>query len=297
MADSSSNEPSTNPSSSPAQREAVQRARRLALELAHATLVPQVSFDEFVRRVARYQRTCLGRVQHDGAVERTTDPELRRQLPDNSWKFESVKFSYLGFEPVAAHMQAGRPVCLLGWHHGANEHCVYALIRIIQSLTVFTLRTGQFGRVFSNSTSRLGARTVASMRSALNAGKPLFYYVDGIPLGNTASIPMLGYPSNITTTPVEYFCSVEDLQLIPVSSVYHGPGEVRTIFHEPLARPAGDGDSANEIIAATLGILTDELRRRAPFQVIPRFLAHREERALQIQAGSSVSPNLLPRAD
>ena len=96
------------------------------------------------------------------------------------------------------------------------------------------------------------------------------------------STTILGYPSRVSIAPIQLFLGTDHLDLVPVSSFYRSADEVCIVFHAPVQTlpPSSSGlplpQEARQTVDRVLTCLTDELRLRAPYQVVPRYLPHRE---------------------
>ena len=124
-------------------------------------------------------------------------------------------------------------------------------------------------------------------------GQPIFYYVDGPPLGQTFEAQMLGHECNFSLLPLRMLCQFEDLNLIPVTSRYHSPSEVYVRFLDPIVIPAqwAAGGAERLVLEQTIDRLTAHLRELAPEQVLARMMPYRERLAQEMDAARTERRN------
>lgn len=205
-------------------------------------------------------------------------------LGDNSADYETVTYNYSGLDEVRALVASKRPVALVGWHHGARQHSDYGIARVLPETAIFTRRTFQYGKVFSFPMLKAPALGLARMNGFLRDGRPVFHYLDGVPLGRTVQLQMLGVTANLATAPLSIIRSVEGVRIIPVTNYYRGGNIVDYIFHHdwPGFERAGEMSEV-DLLAALLEFLEQDLRRRGPEQVLVEFLLHRERLAREMK--------------
>jgi lauroyl/myristoyl acyltransferase len=209
-------------------------------------------------------------------------------IPDNSPDYESVEYIYEGLDGVKSLLADGKPVAFVMWHHGARQHADYAVVRVLPQTVIFTRKTFQYGKVFSYPMIKGQALSLFRMERLLRDGRPILYYLDGVPIGDTVQLPILGVPSNLSTAPIHNICSVEGVRIIPVTNYYRDGNRVEVIFHPPL--PAVEqlsGMTAREVLAVLLRFFEQDQRVRAPEQVMWWFIAYRMQQAEQIKAERS----------
>lgn len=245
---------------------------------AWPVLAPDLTLDQFRRRIYHFRKACTGRIGPIHFDDGEPDPE---DVAANSRSYEAVTYHYRGLERIRQLIDDRQPVCLLGWHHGAREHFAYSLLRVLPELSFFTLRKLQFGPYLTEPVRDLGPFTVPKMRSTLEQRKPIFYYIDGPPLGATIEAPMLGHASNFSATPLRMFCQFEGAQLVPVASRYHTPTDVYVRFLDPVRQTEGN---EHELLRTVLGQLTAHLREYAPEQLLSRMMPYREKLAREMRA-------------
>lgn len=214
--------------------------------------------------------------------------EEATSLPDNSSDYESVEYAYSGLENVRAMLDKGEPVAFVTWHHGARQHADYALLRVLPETVVFTRKTFQYGKIFSYPMLKGLALSLFKMKRLLEEGRPILYYLDGAPLGDTIQISTFGTPSKFSTSPINSICSVKDVKIIPVTNYYRMGNKVKVIFHPPLQsqQPLNEVDE-KDVLTTLVRYLEADQRKRAPEQVMWWFLPHREQQAQQMKTGPS----------
>ena len=203
-------------------------------------------------------------------------------MPDNSSDYESIEYSYSGLENVCAMLDKDEAIAFVTWHHGARQHADYAIVRVLPETVVFTRKTFQYGKIFSYPMLKGGALSLLKMERLLEEKRPILYYLDGAPQGNTIQHPMFGIPSNFSTSPIKSICSVKDVKIIPVTNYYQKGSKVEVIFHPPLQsqQPLNEANEKN-VIATLVRCFEADLRQRAPEQVMWWFLPYREQLARQ----------------
>lgn len=250
--------------------------RRAAIEAVRSQMAPALNFSEYARAIGAFHDFYVDQPPRKVFAERPEDGAAQDAIASNADAFERYGYRYEGIEETEALCAARTPLCFLTWHHGARSHLMYGLARRIPALKAFTRRCVQFGSLFTYSTASLGPLTLIKMRAVLNSGEPMAYYIDGAPLGETLTTPMLGYPSRISTAPFKLFARTPNLQLVPVSSLVSAQNEISLVFHKPIAASECATRGTRVVIDRALACLTDFLRTRAPAQVLPRYLPYRE---------------------
>jgi hypothetical protein len=216
---------------------------------------------------------------------RVIGPDEAAELPDNSARYETFTYSYEGLDDVKALIADGKPLAFVTWHHGACWHLPYAIARVLPRTAIFTRLTFQFGKVFSYSMLGAGVLGLLKMARFLEEGRPIIYHLDGVPLGHTVRLRVLGSSSRLSTGPIQVMRSIPGMRLVPVTAYYAGGTRVETIFHRP--RPASDHlplMSDREVLVSLLTLLERDQRERAPEQVMWRFALHRERVAQRTEA-------------
>lgn len=207
-------------------------------------------------------------------------PAEAAKIPDNSILFENMDYQYVGLHQTKNMLDKGLPLAFITWHHGARRHADYALSRVLPQTAIFTRKTFQYGRVFSYPMHKSQALSLVRMQRFLADGRPILYYLDGIPLGNCAELKILGVLSKVSTAPINIIRQVKNVHIVPVTNYYQPGNKVLTIFHPPLDDPVlqpskTDGD----VLAELLKYLEDDLRKRAPVQVLWGQLVNRAKQA------------------
>ena len=130
------------------------------------------------------------------------------------------------------------------------------------------------------------ALSLLKMERLLEEKRPILYYLDGAPLGDTIRLPMFGIPSNFSTSPIKSICSIKDVKIIPVTNYYRKDNKVKVIFHPPLQsqQPLNEVSEKN-ILDTLVKYLEADQRKRAPEQVMWWFIPLREQRAHEIKSG------------
>ena len=116
----------------------------------------------------------------------------------------------------------------------------------------------------------------------LKGRRPIFYYLDGAPVGECVQLPIMGINCNFSTAPIKMFRSVAGLRIVPVTNFYIGETGVAVNFHPALGvdeKLAEMDDRA--ILAAMLAQFEQVQRKHAPCQVLINYLPHRERLARQ----------------
>lgn len=206
-------------------------------------------------------------------------------LPDNSADYESMEYAYEGLENVRAMLDKGEAVAFVTWHHGARQHADYAIVRVLPETVVFTRKTFQYGKIFSYPMLKGQALSLLKMERLLEEHRPILYYLDGAPLGDTIQLPTFGILSNFSTSPINSICSVKDVKIIPVTNYYRKGNKVKVIFHPPLQSQQPLNEVGEKDVLATLvRYLEDDQRKRAPEQIMWWFIPEREQRALKMKS-------------
>jgi hypothetical protein len=257
-----------------------------AFEAAWRTLAPSGMSREHYHAACEAYRTSY--IVHQRGVDhgaRAIAADEAARLPDNPADYEAFEYVYHGLDAVRAILARSDPLAFVTWHHGAQHHTDYAVARIVPTTAIFTLRTFQHGRFFTY--PMLGSRTLTlvKMDRFLRGGRPILYYVDGVPLGETAVLPVLGLSCRLCTGPVRVLQAIPGLHLVPVSK-YLRPNKVIEVFFHPPVRPPGalGAMSATEVLAALVSRLECDQREHAPEQTMWWFASYREQLAREISA-------------
>jgi lauroyl/myristoyl acyltransferase len=250
-------------------------------------------FFRIVRTVARrtppwlYVYRCLIYQRKLRSVHRTihrncwTGPVDNARIPDNSADFAHLTFSYKGLDEVKTMLADGIPLVFITWHQGACGRN-YGIALALPETAIFTRETFQYGRVLSHSMLRAKGLSLVKIERFLREGRPVKYSIDGIPLGDTVRLPVLGVPSDLSTAPIRVMRSVEGLRLVPVTAYYRDGYAIDIIFHPPFPPPEQlPGMSDREVLEALISFLERDLMERGPEQVRWRFFGHREQLAKQ----------------
>ena len=193
----------------------------------------QVSQQNYMNANRAY-RKYFGLVSAKEFGARILSEDEAASLPDNSSDYESMEYAYSGLENVRAMLDKGEAVAFVTWHHGARQHADYAILRVLPETVIFTRKTFQYGKIFSYPMLKGQALSLLKMERLLEEGRPILYYLDGAPLGDTIQLPTFGIPSNFSTSPINSICSVKDVKIIPVTNYYRSGDTVEVIFHPPL---------------------------------------------------------------
>ena len=211
-------------------------------------------------------------------------------MPDNSAVYEQLVYSYDGLDEVKAMLADGKPVAFVTWHHGARQHAEYGIARVLPQTAFFSRDTLQFGKTFTCSMAAAGALSLVKMERFLRDGRPIHYYFDGAPLGVTVRLPVLGYPSNLSTAAIRTIRSVDGLRLIPVTAYYRGTTAAHITFHCSVPRFERFPDmSDREVLRSLVELLECDQREQAPEQVMWWFMADRQQRADDVAAQRAFS--------
>ena len=243
----------------------------------------------YFRRCAAY-RAYIDANPPTNHGARVIGPEEAAAIPDNSAVYEKLTYSYDGLDEVKAMLADGKPVAFVTWHHGARQHAEYGIARVLPQTAFFSRDTLQFGKMFTFSMVAAGALSVVKMAGSLRDGRPIHYYFDGAPLGETVRLPVLGYPSNLSTAAIRTIQSVEGVRLVPVTAYYRGTSEVHITFHcsspqfEQLPQM-----SDRQILRSMIELLERDLREHAPEQVMWWFMVDRQQRADNMAEARAVS--------
>ena len=244
-----------------------------ALRKIQPILAPDLSIKEYSHQILRYRLRFLDRVSPLSFAER---PPSEKEQRYSHQQYESVEYRYRGLDALNRCMESGKPVCLVGWHHGAREHFAYAVMKAVPKIGFFTLKKLQFGPFVTHSTEDAGPLAVLQMRAMLGEGHPVFHYLDGPPTGRTVETDMLGHRSQFSLAPLRMLCQYPDMQIVPVTSRYKTPDEVLMRFYDPASPPEAGPDQEIELVRRLLSTFTENLRRHAPEQALVRMLPYRE---------------------
>lgn len=254
-----------------------------------SVLAPNVPPQEYMDANVRY-RKYFDLVQPREFGARIIGADEIHTIPDNSQDYESVEYVYEGLDAVKSLLAEGKPVAFVMWHHGARQHADYAVARVLPQTVIFTRKTFQYGRVFSYPMIKGQALSLFKMERLLRDGRPILYYLDGVPLGDTVRLPILGIPSNLSTAPIHNICSVEEVRIIPVTNYYLDGKRVEVIFHQPLPSVQQlPHMSERDVLASLLEYFERDQRLRAPEQVMWWYIVYRAQQAEQINAERSTT--------
>lgn len=247
----------------------------------------QVSSQDYMNANQAY-RKYFGSVSAKEFGAKILNKEEIALLPDNSSDYESMEYAYSGLENVRAMLDKGEAVAFVTWHHGARQHADYAILRALPETVVFTRKTFQYGKIFSYPMLKGQALSLLKMERLLEEKRPILYYLDGAPLGETIQLPMFGIASNFSTSPINSICSVNGVKIIPVTNYYRKNNKVKVIFHPPLQsqQPLNEVGAKN-VLATLVRCLEADQRMRAPEQVMWWFIPQREQRAQQMKSDST----------
>jgi lauroyl/myristoyl acyltransferase len=253
-------------------------------------IAPGVPAERYRDAVDAHQRTSMARVRLTSHGSKIIGPEEAARLPDNSADYEPVTFAFDGLDEVKAMIADGKPVAFVTWHNGARHHADFGIARALPQTAIFTRTTYQYGKVFSIPMIEAQAFSLVQMDHFLREGRPIYYYLDGPPLGANVRLPILGVPSRVSTAPIRIIRSVAGVRIVPITNYYRDGNVVEYKFHPPL--PAPDrlpNMSEQEILALLLDYLEQDLRQQAPEQVMLYLLLHRELRARQDKQDRALS--------
>lgn len=210
---------------------------------------------------------------------RLAGPVETADIRDNTGDFAFLSFAYRGLEEVKALIAGGAPVVFIAWHQGASGRN-YAICRALPETAIFTRETFQYGTTFSCSMLRAKGLSLVKIERFLRQGRPIKYSIDGIPLGDTVRVPVLGVPSDLPAAPIRVMRSVRGVRFVPVTAYFRRGYTVEIIFHPPHPSP-GDlpAMSDREVLEAWISFLERDLVKEAPEQVRWTFLSHRERLA------------------
>jgi hypothetical protein len=240
------------------------------------TLAPALPARDYYNDIKSYQDTYRNLVTPTAHGTRFIDADKATDFPDNSAQYERVVYRYNGLEAVNALLAAKLPVAFLTWHHGAIQHLDYGVVRVLPTTAVFTRRTFQYGRVFSVPMLGAGGFALLRMDRYLRGGRPILYYVDGAPLGQTVRLPMIGVPSDLSIAPIRIIKSVERLHLVPVTHSFRKGDIVEITFHPPSPPPDRLASMAEgDILAALIALFENDRRLQGPEQVLVQYLPFR----------------------
>ena len=251
-------------------------------------VAPGVPAQAYRDAIDAHEKTSLARVRLTSHGTRIIGPEEAARLPDNSADYEPVTFAYDGLDAVKAMIADGVNLAFVTWHHGARHHSDYGMASAVPQTAIFTRITFQYGKVFSFPMLTAQALALVQMNRFLREGRPIYYYLDGPPLGTTVRLPILGVPSNLSTTPIRIIKSVAGVRLVPVTNYYRDGNVVEYIFHPPLPAPDRLPQmSEPDILASLLTLLERDHLKRGPEQVMLNYLLQRE---LAVRDGGTEKP-------
>lgn len=196
--------------------------------------------------------------------------------PDNSADLEHLTYVYRGLDKVKVMIAEGNPVVFIAWHQGGGGRN-YGLMRVLPETAIFTRGTYQHGKVFSHSMLKAKGLSLVKIDRFLREGRPIKYTIDGIPLGQTVRLPILGIPARLSTAPIQIMKSVRGVRLVPVTCYFRESNVVELTFHSPHPPPEQlPGMSDREILEVLISYLERDLMERAPEQVRWRMLGEVE---------------------
>jgi len=248
-------------------------------------LAPEISSQAYLKASHEYRKLISGfnRPKHFG--NRIVTREEAREIQDNSAFYEDYTYIYEGLESVQEMVSAEKPVVFALWHHGAIHHNDYGISRVFPQLAIFTKFTFQYGKVFSFPTGKSQALNLVRMDRFLRESRPVLYYLDGIPLGETVTLPILGTPASISTAPIGVIRSVEGIKIVPVTTNYRIGKKVEIKFHPPSPTPEKIPEmSKKEILEALLDFFEKDKKSKAPGQVMWWYIVFREYQAKKMMA-------------
>ena len=256
-------------------------AERTFLQVWQAA-ASQIPVERFAEQLKAHQRRYGGRMGPPRALGmRALTEEQIAALPDNSEVFtKNRSFWHDNLDEVRALVDSGVPTVFLKWHHCALWHADYALTKAVPEIALFTRRVYQYGKVVSVPMDGGRMFALAKMAALLRDGRPIGYYVDGMPTGKTVQATIYGVPSRISSGPLELFKSIPDLRLVLVGSSYRGK-TVETRFQiDPLPCPQWREFDATRLATDLLEAFRVDLRTFAtPAHILYQFLRSRERRA------------------
>jgi hypothetical protein len=257
------------------------------------TLAPSIPARDYYSHVKSYQDTYRNLVTPTVHGTRFIDADKAADFADNSAQYERVVYRYDGLEAVNALLAAKLPVAFVTWHHGAIQHLDYGVVRVLPTTAVFTRRTFQYGRVFSVPMLGAGGFALLRLRRYLGDGRPILYYVDGAPIGQTVRLPMIGVPSDLAIAPVTIIKSVERVQLVPVTHSFRKGGIVEITFHPPTPPPEQlAAMTERDIFAALITLFENDRREQGPEQVLVQYLPFRARLGQNTGAGNPPRPKI-----
>ena len=106
---------------------------------------------------------------------------------------EGVNYRYRGLDHARVMVNDGKPVAFIVWHQGAYRRN-YALARAFPDTAIFSRDPRRYGNIMAQSMGKAKGLSLAKIAGFLGHGRPIMYSVDGIPLGQTVSMPVLGRP-------------------------------------------------------------------------------------------------------
>ncbi len=249
------------------------------------TLAADTPGKEFYQATLVHIKNSLERVRPTTHGTRIIGPEEATRMRDNTSDYMPITFDFEGLEAVKSLMDSGTPVAFVTWHHGARHHADFGVSLTFPQTAIFARLTFQYGRVFTIPMQQAPTLSLVKMNRFLREGRPIYYYLDGPPIGKTVKIKNLGVISNYSTAPISIIKAVEGVHIVPITNYYRDGDRVEYIFHPALPPERLTDGSEKDILAALLNYFERDLRRRGPNQVMWPFLTHRESLARE-QANS-----------
>jgi hypothetical protein len=268
---------STRVSETPSDTQSVSEEEQLQAFIAvWRTLAPAVPARDYYNDVKSFQDTYRNFVKPTVHGTRFIDADKGADFPDNSAQYERVVYRYNGLEAVNSLLAAKLPIAFVTWHHGAIQHLDYGVVRVLPTTAVFTRQTFQYGRVFSVPMLGAGGFALLRMDRYLREGRPILYYIDGAPIGQTVRLPMIGVPSDLAIAPIRIIRSVEGAQLVPVTHSFRKGNIVEITFHAPSPPPERLASmTERDILAALIPLFENDRREQGPEQVLVQYLPFR----------------------
>lgn len=265
------------------------RELRRVLESVWRALAPHTPSLAYGNSITAFQQGYLRHGRRTAHGTKLIGPDEAASLPVNSSDYENMSYRYAGLESVKEMVAERIPVLFVAWHQGAVNHLDYSIARVLPEVAIFSRYTFQYGRVFSFPMLGSGALSLLRLDRFLREGRPVLIHIDGPPEGATVELPLLGIPAKFATGPFRIVRRIEGARLVPVTSYWRVGNSIEVTFHPPVPAPERLASlSEQDIIAALLAVLEDDLKRNAPQQVLLQFILYRETVAREAAAGRKV---------
>lgn len=255
-----------------------QQAMEYAVPKVWETLAPGMPLQAYMKANESYGRYLLSFKLNNNLGPKTITPAEAAKIEDNSELFDTMEYKYIGLQLIRELSDKGLPLAFITWHHGARQHCDYAVGRVLPQTAIFTRFTHQYGKVFSYSMEKSQALSLVILQRFLAEKRPILYYLDGAPLGICVPLKILGLTAQVPSTPIKIIRAVKGVKIIPVTNCYQQGNKVLTIFHPPLTDTVlQPSNTEGDVLAELLRLLEDDLRKRAPVQAMWWQIIHRNK--------------------